>query len=90
MSSSSTIKYVKYLRAYNDVLQAVLEQRGQGKPTARMVRLHPMIEYGVCDQTLINLMSLGMSRTSAILVKSVRLPTGMSGVSAGPRQFTKS
>jgi len=38
-----------------------------------------MIEYGAYDQTLINLMALGMSRTSAILMKAtLHLPSNMS------------
>ncbi|HKV95498.1 MAG TPA: DEAD/DEAH box helicase [Candidatus Angelobacter sp.] len=72
-------KYVKYLRAYNDVLRSILEARGDKKAIEEMVALHLLIEYGAWDKTLISLMSLGVSRTSAILLKSVLdLPDEMS------------
>jgi hypothetical protein len=71
-------KYVKYLRAYNDVLRSVLQGRGEPKLAQSIMPLHLMIEYGAYDPTLINLMALGMSRTSAILMKAVlHLPSDM-------------
>jgi hypothetical protein len=71
-------RYVKYLRAYNDVLRSILEGRGDLELAEGITPLHLMIEYGAYDQTLINLMALGMSRTSAILMKAVlHLPSNM-------------
>lgn len=71
-------KYVKYLRAYNEVLRSVLEDRGEKKLIELITPLHLLIEYGAYDQTLINMMALGMSRTSAILVKAaMHLPSNM-------------
>lgn len=71
-------KYVKYLRAYNDVLRAVLTEKGKKDLAEQIVPLHLLIEYGAYDETLIGLMALGLSRTSAILLKSVlRLPDGL-------------
>jgi hypothetical protein len=71
-------KYVKYLRAYNDTLRAVLLARGEEGLAGRIVPLHLLIEYGAYDQTLIGLMALGLSRTSAILLKSaLRLVDGL-------------
>jgi hypothetical protein len=79
LETTLRFKYVKYLRAYNDVLRAVLEQRGEPKLAQGITPLHLMIEYGAYDQTLINLMALGMSRTSAILMKAtLHLPSNMS------------
>ena len=79
-------RYVKYLRAYTDVLRAVLEA-GQRKDLAEsIVPLHLLIEYGAFDETLINMMALGLSRTSAILLKAIlRWPAALSRVECQER-----
>jgi hypothetical protein len=63
-------KYVKYFKLYADVLRAVLEEKGQAELSARIPSVHLFLEYGAASQTLINLMGLGLSRTSAILLRS--------------------
>jgi len=62
--------YVKYFKVYIDVLRAVLEERGQNALSAKIPSIHLFLEYGAASQTLINLMGLGLSRTSAVLLKS--------------------
>lgn len=63
-------KYVKYTRLYCDVLHAVLTERGMVKEAEGLLPLHLFLEYGAANQTLINLMAIGLSRTSALLFKS--------------------
>jgi superfamily II DNA/RNA helicase len=63
-------KYVKYTRLYSDVLRAVLIERGLVAEAEALLPLHLFLEYGAANQTLINLMAIGMSRTSALLFKS--------------------
>lgn len=62
-------KYVKYLRAYNDVLEAILIEKDTPDLCEKMVSLHLNIEFGAKDDVLINMISLGLSRTTAILLK---------------------
>jgi len=62
-------EYVKYLRAYRDVLVAVARARGMEEFEARIPSLHLYLEFGASSAALLNLMAIGLSRTSAILVK---------------------
>jgi hypothetical protein len=62
--------YVKYFKVYADVLRPVLEERSQNALSAKIPSIHLFLEYGAASQTLINLMGLGLSRTSAVLLKS--------------------
>jgi len=79
-------KYVKYLRAYNDVLRAVLDAGQEKNLVESIAPLHLLIEYGAFDETLINLMALGLSRTSATLLKwALRLPEAMSRIQCQAR-----
>lgn len=63
-------KYVKYTRLYSDVLRAILIERGLTEEAETLLPLHLFLEYGAANQTLINLMAIGLSRTSALLFKS--------------------
>jgi replicative superfamily II helicase len=62
-------KYVKYTRIYHDVLRAVLVEAGMVKESQSLLPIHLFLEYGAANQTLISLMALGLSRTSALLFK---------------------
>ena len=62
-------KYVKFLRAYNDVLNYYLVGHGRIDLAAKIAPLHLYIEFGASDPVLISLMSLGVSRTTAILLR---------------------
>lgn len=72
LESVLRFKYVKYLRAYNDVLTTVLNRRGLASLVGQIAPLHLYIEYGAAQPTLVALMSLGLSRTTAILYKNLR------------------
>jgi len=62
--------YVKYFKLYGDVLRAVLAEKGRADLQEKIPSIHLYLEYGAANMTLISLMSLGLSRTSAILLKS--------------------
>jgi superfamily II DNA/RNA helicase len=62
--------YVKYMRLYSDVLRAVLVERGLTDEAEKLLPIHLFLEYGAANQTLINLMATGLSRTSALLFKA--------------------
>ena len=62
--------YVKYFKLYADVLRAVLAEKGLTNLQQSIPTVHLFLEYGAANVTLINLMSLGLSRTSALLLKS--------------------
>ncbi len=61
--------YVKYLGIYNTVLAAVMREQGLLEQADSLVPLHLFLEFGASSKTLINFMSLGLSRTSAILLQ---------------------
>jgi hypothetical protein len=63
-------RYVKYMRLYLDVLRAVLIERNRNEDAEKLLPIHLFLEYGAANQTLINLMAIGLSRTSALLFKS--------------------
>lgn len=65
-------KYVKYMRTYRDVLISIFEERGRGGEAERIPPIHLYLEYGASSVTLINLIAIGLSRTSAILLKHAR------------------
>lgn len=62
-------RYVKYTSIYLQVLSAVLKEKGETEMADKLLPLHMFLEFGASDRALINLMSLGLSRTSAILLK---------------------
>ena len=68
-------KYVKYLRLYNEILDSYLKSMGRDDLLKSMSPIHLFIEYGACSESLIQLMSLGLSRTTAIsFSKAIGLP----------------
>ena len=62
--------YVKYMRLYTDVLRAVLVERRLNEEAEKLLPIHLFLEYGAANETLINLMATGLSRTSALLFKA--------------------
>jgi DEAD/DEAH box helicase len=70
LESELRYKYVKYTRIYSDVLRAVLIERGLTSEAEALLPIHLFLEYGAANKTLINLMAVGLSRTSALLLKS--------------------
>ena len=65
-------KYVKYMKIYADVLSAVLVQQHRDADLESIPPIHLFLEYGAASVTLINLIALGLSRTSAILLRTMR------------------
>jgi hypothetical protein len=63
-------KYVKYTGLYLKVLDAILREKGFNNQADKIPPLHLFLEFGASSKTLISLMSLGLSRTSAILLKA--------------------
>jgi hypothetical protein len=62
-------RYVKYTSIYLQVLSLVLKEKGEAERAEKLLPLHMFLEFGASDRSLINLMCLGLSRTSAILLK---------------------
>lgn len=63
--------YVKHLRAYHDVLSEAFRRRGK---LVDLVPLHLFLECGASKPVPLNLISLGLSRTTALLLaKNVTL-----------------
>ena len=63
-------RYVKYTSIYGQVLSAILEERGFHDEASKLLPLHIFLEFGASDRVLISLMSLGLSRTSALLLRN--------------------
>lgn len=62
-------RYVKYTSIYLQVLALILREKGEVEMAEKLLPLHMFLEFGASDRVLINLMCLGLSRTSAILLK---------------------
>ncbi|MFA5138344.1 MAG: DEAD/DEAH box helicase [Elusimicrobiota bacterium] len=62
-------RYVKHLRAYNDVLAVALKDAGFPELVEKLHPLHLYLECGASDPVALNLISLGLSRTTALLLK---------------------
>lgn len=72
-------RYTKHLRAYNDVLAFVLREAGQAEPADHLQPLHLFIECGASDPVVLNLIAIGLSRTTAIMVRAkIRIPRSAS------------
>lgn len=70
-------KYVKYVRVYIELLEIILHATQQNELRRSMSPLHLYLEYGACVDAIIHLMSLGLSRTSALgLAAAAGLPNG--------------
>lgn len=62
-------KLVKYFAAYEDVLKLVLLKRGMSDK-ASVAPYHTYLEFGASDPVSLSLMALGLSRFTAIKLKS--------------------
>jgi superfamily II DNA/RNA helicase len=60
--------WVRHLRAYNDVLVAALIAKGQSEEADRLFPLYLHLEYGASNSVVINLVSLGFSRTASLIL----------------------
>lgn len=64
-------RYVKYLKAYVDTLSSFLSDRKRDDLKEAIAPLHLYIEFGASHRVLLTLMSLGLSRTTSILIRPV-------------------
>ena len=66
---------VRYIKVYQDVLRFVMEERNEGAKAVLVENISAYLEFGSCNPIDLNLMSLGLSRSTALLVrKKVKLP----------------
>lgn len=58
----------KYLAAYLDVLKYHLDEIGEGELFPEGLRFDLYLEFGVATETLLSLIGIGLSRTSAVAI----------------------
>jgi len=58
----------KYLSCYTDILRQHLEEEGRTDLTKELLDLNIFLEFGVSQMTQVSLMSLGLSRTSTVML----------------------
>lgn len=69
-------RYAKNFRAYNDVLAIVLIDHGYDDEAERLVPFHLFLESGGSSPVYLALISLGLSRSSALLLRrKIRFPS---------------
>lgn len=66
--------YSRDLRAYQDVLCHVLESRNELAKAESIRPLHSYLDLGTCEPSVIQLMTLGLSRTTALMLKNQMPP----------------
>ena len=59
---------VRYIAIYRDMLIYVLKEKGYNDEADKIENVAAYLEFGSCDPTVLNIMSLGISRTSALLL----------------------
>jgi hypothetical protein len=62
--------YVKYMAIYTEILKTILVEHGLTAQAEKVLPIHVFLEFGAATPTLINFMSIGVSRSSALLLKS--------------------
>lgn len=68
-------RYVKYTRAYNDVLAQALRGKGRDDEADNLVPIYLNLESGAFNPVPLTLMSLGLSRVTALVLdKRMMLP----------------
>lgn len=61
-------RYVKFSKCYIDILSFVLEQKGLSNLIEKIPSIPLYLELGCCSKNMINLLGLGLSRTTASLL----------------------
>lgn len=62
-------QWVRSLRAYHDVLGLILRSRGKNDEADSLRPLYLYLEYGAYDRPILSLISLGFSRTAALVLR---------------------
>jgi hypothetical protein len=61
-------RYVKFISCYIDILRLVLSETNHTEAVASIAALPLYLELGACSATMVSLISLGLSRTSAGII----------------------
>jgi hypothetical protein len=61
-------KFAKYSSCYIDILRYFLSEKGHANLLGDIPQLNIWLEFGVSQQTQISLISLGLTRNSAIVI----------------------
>lgn len=61
-------RYVKYTRCYNDILALALSEEGLEVHIPRIPAIPLYLELGACSSTMVSLIGMGLSRTTAALL----------------------
>lgn len=69
--------YVKFSKCYNDILTYVLCENGLDEMVKSIPPLHLYLELGASSETMINLIGVGLSRTSAGILSHVATNSAM-------------
>jgi hypothetical protein len=69
IEQSIRYQWVRSLRAYHDVIGFVLRSKGRNKEADDLRPLYLYLEYGAYDRPILSLISLGFSRTAALILK---------------------
>jgi superfamily II DNA/RNA helicase len=62
-------RWVRSLRAYHDVLGVVLRLQNRNQDADSLSPIYYYLEYGAFDRAILSLISLGFSRTAALMLK---------------------
>lgn len=71
IESAIRFRLVKYLSAYEDILELALLERGFAKDDAQQAPYHTFLEFGSCNKVELGLMSVGFSRFTALRLKKI-------------------
>jgi len=70
---------VRYLKVYREVLIHVLIEAGMKDKAEKVENISAYLEFGSCNSIELNLMSLGISRSTAIVLRrKFKIPKGFS------------
>jgi len=70
-------RYVKYLGCYIDILRQVMRDTGNDSYVASIPTIPLYLELGAASKTMVSLVSLGLSRTTAGIIASKAANPGM-------------
>jgi replicative superfamily II helicase len=70
-------RYVKFVKCYLDLLSAALEGSGKADLLPSIPPLHLYLELGASSQTMMNLIGIGLTRTTAGIVSEAAVDKAM-------------